>query len=515
MKRLFILSITVLILFSMFPATIHADKVINLYLNGTQLYPEVAPRIVDNHTLVPLRVVAEQLGADVAWDQSERKVSIAKDQSNIALFIDSKKATVNGEQVSLPTAPVIMDGNTMLPLRYISDSLGVKVIWDVLTSSVFLYKKDEIASGDNFTAADASSTLVQTIADSSISEPPLSAISSTTEPFQAEQGAQEKSMNSITPFPEAKPTETISQQPPSNLSGVSATNSLLPVIGSIQSIGEHIVIQSDRLVKPNIFYLKDPDRIVMDLPNSTFGSTLNGEAPLQNGVIPSHHPLISTIRYALFSNDPTTVRVVIDLKQQAQYQVRENAETNQISLILKSALYKVVIDPGHGGHDPGATGASGKFEKEYTLSLSDKVHKLLEKEPLIKSYITRSDDTFIELQDRARFANDLKADLFVSIHGNTYEKGSVRGTETYYSRSDSLSLADMLHKHIMEVAGFPDREVRQMNYRVIRDTVMPAVLLEIGYLSNSSEEKEMLQDDLQNKIAASIVTSIKEYLHIQ
>jgi len=85
--------------------------------------------------------------------------------------------------------------------------------------------------------------------------------------------------------------------------------------------------------------------------------------------------------------------------------------------------YKVVIDAGHGGEDVGATGASGQYEKNFTLSVAKKVSKLLEQNPHIQVYMTRSDDSFISQESRHRpiYANDLNADLFLSIHANTLQ----------------------------------------------------------------------------------------------
>ncbi|SIR71370.1 N-acetylmuramoyl-L-alanine amidase family protein, partial [Paenibacillus macquariensis] len=85
-----------------------------------------------------------------------------------------------------------------------------------------------------------------------------------------------------------------------------------------------------------------------------------------------------------------------------------------------SKRYKIVIDAGHGGKDPGAEGASGNRERAYTLALSTKVYDLLQQDPMFEAHRTRTDDTFVKLKDRAQIANDLNADAFVSIHGNTY-----------------------------------------------------------------------------------------------
>lgn len=179
--------------------------------------------------------------------------------------------------------------------------------------------------------------------------------------------------------------------------------------------------------------------------------------------------------------------------------------------------FKVVIDPGHGGKDVGATGASGLYEKDFTLSLSKKVKEILEKEQKIQVYMIREDDTFISTKDkyRPKFANELDADLFISIHGNTFEDSKVSGTESYYYHKKFKSFAKIMHRHVVGSTGFNDRGVRKEDLYVVRDTDMPSVLLEIGYLTNPQEEQKMLNDEFQYSVAESICDGVKEYLRIK
>lgn len=176
--------------------------------------------------------------------------------------------------------------------------------------------------------------------------------------------------------------------------------------------------------------------------------------------------------------------------------------------------YKVVIDPGHGGKDVGASGVSGQYEKDFTLDMSLKVKKLLEQDPEIGVYLTRTDDSYISQESRGRpkYANKLNADLFVSIHGNTFSDSSVSGTETFYFEEDSQEFANIMHEHVINATGFKDRQIKQENFFVLKDTEMPAVLLELGYLTNPSDESEMLTTEFQDRVATAIVEGIKAYL---
>lgn len=180
-------------------------------------------------------------------------------------------------------------------------------------------------------------------------------------------------------------------------------------------------------------------------------------------------------------------------------------------------IFTVVIDPGHGGKDVGATGVGDLYEKDFTLSLSKKVKDILEKEEKIEVYMTREEDTFISTVDKYRpeFANELDADLFISIHGNTYEDSNVSGTEAYYYNEKFKSFAEIIYNNVVSSTGFNDRGIKSKDLFVVRYTDMPSVLLEIGYMTNPQEEQLMFNDEFQSSVAESICDGVKEYLEIE
>lgn len=213
--------------------------------------------------------------------------------------------------------------------------------------------------------------------------------------------------------------------------------------------------------------------------------------------------LVIIVFYNIITNDRTI-------------SISRDSYDNTITDDLSEKVYKVVIDPGHGGKDRGAESVSGRFEKDFTLQMAQKVMQLANQEPQFKVYMTRTEDRFLSSLDRERpvFANDLEADVFISIHGNTFTDPDVSGTETYYYNKNSLSLAQIMHRHVVKTTSFKDRGVKKEIFFVLKDTMMPAVLLEIGYLTNPSNELMMFDDDFQDRLAASIVEGIKEYLKL-
>ncbi|WP_054954997.1 N-acetylmuramoyl-L-alanine amidase family protein [Paenibacillus dakarensis] len=177
-------------------------------------------------------------------------------------------------------------------------------------------------------------------------------------------------------------------------------------------------------------------------------------------------------------------------------------------------MTKLLADGGHGGHDPGAIGFSGKREKDYALTMVKKLSERLKKDGLIQPILSRSDDTFIPLQDRVTIAKKNKVDAFLSIHLNS--AGSIAtGTETLYTRAESRKFAETVHKHLIKATGFKDRGVRYQNIHVTRETDMPAILVEVGFINNPQEEDKLFSQDHQNRVIEALVQGIYEYLGVK
>ncbi|MDR3566052.1 MAG: N-acetylmuramoyl-L-alanine amidase [Negativicutes bacterium] len=181
----------------------------------------------------------------------------------------------------------------------------------------------------------------------------------------------------------------------------------------------------------------------------------------------------------------------------------------------------ITIDPGHGGSDPGAIGLARIQEKTVTLAVSLKVKALLEKAGA-KVLMTRDTDIDVfgpnssavdELKARTTVANARKADIFLSIHANSFVNRTVGGTATYYyqkSQYDSL-LAQCIQAGVVQTAGLSNRGSFPANFYVIKRTLMPASLLEMGFLSNPDEEKLLNDPVFQQKVAQGIVQGMDRF----
>ena len=193
---------------------------------------------------------------------------------------------------------------------------------------------------------------------------------------------------------------------------------------------------------------------------------------------------------------------------------KRNYEFLQLPDIERNKFY-VVLDPGHGGPDPGAIGIGGLRETEVVLDVSKRVKKLLsEKGVMVR--LTRNNEVDLDLPRRVSMANRTDADIFVSIHANASrgKRRDINGLETfYYTGWRGRLLAKKIQKQILKVSpGSPDRGVRQARFFVIKNTRMPAVLVEIGFLTGRLDARRLEKSIHRQRIAYAITKGILEYL---
>ncbi len=182
---------------------------------------------------------------------------------------------------------------------------------------------------------------------------------------------------------------------------------------------------------------------------------------------------------------------------------------------VKQGRFKVVIDPGHGGPDPGAIGIGGLRETDIVLDVSKQVSRLISAKG-VKVIMTRRREIDLDLPPRVARANRSRANVFVSIHANATKgkRRDVNGVETYYYAGyRGLTLAKNIHKEIVKVSyGSPDRGVRRSRFFVIRKTDMPAALVELGFVTGRIDSRKLKQEEHRQKLAFAIAKGILNYL---
>ncbi len=170
---------------------------------------------------------------------------------------------------------------------------------------------------------------------------------------------------------------------------------------------------------------------------------------------------------------------------------------------------KVVIDAGHGGKDVGAIGG-GINEKDITLDVAKRVEKLL-KQKGCSVVMTRDDDTYVSLQDRVSISENANPDIFVSIHVNSSVRPEITGVETHYYHQESIALAQTVHSSLASAVQSPNRGLFKSKFYVINHTTSPAILVEIGFISNSDERNQLVGEKRKQATAKAIADGVQNY----
>lgn len=311
--------------------------------------------------------------------------------------------------------------------------------------------------------------------------------------------------------------------------------------------------------------ISNPDRLYFDLKNTKISKEINTTLPVEDGIL-------KTVRAGQFNQD--TVRVVLDLEEIKDFKVFMLEDPARLIIDVYGhkkknntkdivpALTTIVLDPGHGGRDPGAVGPNGLYEKDVVLDIALKLKKALSENQAFKIFMTRERDVFIPLEERTAFANSKNADLFISIHANASPNRSARGIETYLlnwtndeesirvsarenaisikkmkaqmnkfksevsvilgdlmrdnKRDESIKLANYIQNSIISGLGENYSEVRNHGVKnalfyVLFGAKMPSVLAEVSFISNPVEEKLLSKEDYKTHIAKAMADGVNTY----
>lgn len=175
-------------------------------------------------------------------------------------------------------------------------------------------------------------------------------------------------------------------------------------------------------------------------------------------------------------------------------------------------MLKIFIDAGHGGKDSGATNGN-TFEKDIALKIVLKLNEIL-KSRGFQTQLSRTTDVFVELNERAKKANNFASDIFVSIHLNSAANADASGIETliYSYAGQNKKLGDDIQNALIAATNAKNRGVKERpDLAVLNSTKMPAVLVEVGFISNTNEKNLLVTDAYQNKIAGAIADGILKY----
>jgi N-acetylmuramoyl-L-alanine amidase len=307
--------------------------------------------------------------------------------------------------------------------------------------------------------------------------------------------------------------------------------------------------------------LSGPDRLYFDLKDSRINTEIKKNIDVSN-------EMLKQVRAGQF--DSSTVRIVLDLGSVTDYRIVTLEDPVRLVVdiygkTIFSAKKRIVLDPGHGGHDPGAVGPKNLYEKDVVLDIALKVRDILSKNENFEVFLTRDKDIFIPLEQRTAIANSKNADLFISIHANASVRREAKGIETYMlnwtndeeamkvaarenaislkkmkqmnrkemdileiiksdlsrenKRDESIRLANYIQKDLVsslnrQYSHIVDLGVKQALFYVLFGAKMPSVLVEVSFISNPVEEKLLSKDEYRREVAKSISSGISRYMSI-
>lgn len=377
--------------------------------------------------------------------------------------------------------------------------------------------------------------------------------------------------------------------------GLSAQAQMVAVRVWPSSTYTRITLESNIPLAYRQFALPSPDRIVVDIDNVQLNSVLSNITSL----VQRDDPYIKQLRVGQF--DKKTVRLVIELKQGVNpnlftlkpiaefkhrlvvdlYPSRPSQYDDDPLLALLEEFNKgdieqvdkaiqpprqnqalvVVLDPGHGGEDPGAIGYNKTKEKDVVLQIARRLRDLIKKEPNMKVYMTRNEDVFLPLKVRVAKARTLHADLFISIHADAFTRRDAKGSSVFalstrgasssaasylaqtqnesdeiggVSRSgdryldhtildlvqtttvgNSLILGDAILQQMKRVNPLHKKQVEQAGFAVLKAPDVPSVLIETAFISNPAEERRLKTASFQNQLAKAVLDGIKNYIKLR
>ncbi|HYM89342.1 MAG TPA: N-acetylmuramoyl-L-alanine amidase [Nitrospiraceae bacterium] len=338
-----------------------------------------------------------------------------------------------------------------------------------------------------------------------------------------------------------------------------------------------LVLDLDAKARPSKHPRLQAEGVTIEIPNTILGSS--AKTKLTAGRIAKPFVITQSSERSVEVSLPTGSyqsyklltlvnphRLVIDVVPSSEpHAVPPVESTPSIGLPLSTpprpaqprtkAFQTIVIDPGHGGKDPGARGQRGTEEKDITLRVALKLRDLLSRQPGVRVLMTRERDQFVELEDRAKFANERGADLFVSIHVNSHPQRYVKGIEIYHfgeakdqralevaARENGTPLnstgvgweylvADLLTAKKIEASlelawtakealvtnlnghyDLVDHGVKTAPFYVLRFTSMPSILAEVAYLSNSAEEDLLRTTHFTTRVAEALMDGVNTFL---
>ncbi len=541
-----------------------------LQVNGKLLDTDVPPLIFNDYSVVPARAVFEQLGAQVSWDGSKNQVTVSLYHTDILLQINSDIAIVNGNPHQMALAAKNINDRTMIPTRFVAETLGMDVDWIGEQRLITIDYSPQKEKSDGPTMLNGVDFMRE--GDKHIVTIQMDFLK---QPYVFRLSNPERIVIDI-PHSTLAISEKIDVIDDGIITNIrygqfddDTTRVVLDVIGKpmfeIAKAQGKIKVMLSRESYQNIYYsnnegpqfmiyhhvIGEGDAKVVGTKNRYMLSIPISAVDLGEGRMDINDQYVEFVDIVKNVDTSTTdiifktktaydfnikpakdgTKTIVSMQMPTPEDVKDNPSSphedeiegvlSEIELDPKAKDKIVVLDPGHGGSDPGAI-YGGVMEKDLNLDISLRLYELL-KQGGVQVYMTRTDDRFIPLETIAEYANQLDATLFLSIHNNAWlENRNYDGTMMFYFPSpvspyyniSGRQFAQILQTEVVTRLGTTDRSIRQgPTYAVLKNTNMPAVLAEIAFMSNPKDLENLKTEAFRQTAAEALYVGIVKALN--
>ncbi len=516
-----------------------AADALTVTVAGHKIAGSPAPSVEEGVVWGPAAACAEALGATVVWDQAEGRLTITtRPAKTVVVKAGEQALSTEGGAQPLPAAPRIVDGVLICPLQPLLEALGCVVHWQPqderlvanLTVLAVQVRGDDDGVGvfiQTSGPVEAHTNWVANPERAFVDLPGVEIVQKPVTTLVNQANVRRVRFGQFRQDPPiARFVMDLADRRPAvwhpRADGCGGTF----VMGHLD--GDEPIIDRRRIdfeqvlisraedassavtcrfsgpVLPVIDVTYDPPAVIVQFPDVT--------APPHRLQEPGDGEFVDRLTV---SADERTGWTTLRLQMRQLIQFRSSCDSADSQFTIKFRRQNlqgrlVVLDPGHGGKDPGARGRC-LLEKDVNLDVARRVAAGLLRAGA-RPVLTRDDDVYIDLFERVALANKLAADAFVSIHCNAMPKPDTRqGTETYWYTRDSKCLAVIMHRQLVDKLKRRDNGVRRARFVVVRETVMPSCLVELMYLNDRNEEKLLGEEHIRQLAAAAVVEGLRQY----
>jgi N-acetylmuramoyl-L-alanine amidase len=515
------------------------DPSVQVLVAGKALELTPAAEMRDGKVMAPLTQCLTAIGARVAKKAEGQLAITAADGSQAVLDLQGKTLTVGDAKHVLSTPTKLRNGTHIGPIADISRALGLAVTWDSDERALRIHPcvTDVRVRGDeNGVAVEIETSAPADFEVNTLPNPARIYVDVQHAVLRVPTGPRPVELSGVLRVRFGSPT----QQPPSARIVVDLDEEIeyrwdiskdrrraqltignvagsAPVVErewakvrAVQAFpyeggGADIVALLSSPTRFEYDVRRKPSRIVVDLLDAVPGIDLSAFRGDDRLVSQVHMQPALTDGHA---------QLVLDMRHLMAFQVIAADNPPRIAIRFQPTPLRerlVVLDPGHGGHDPGAKGRQ-LLEKDVNLDVGRRLNELLRQQG-VPTLMTRATDVFIPLYDRPKLANSRQADIFLSLHHNAWRSANgAHGTEAYYWRPKDKCLATIIHEHMITSLGRKDNGVRTGNFAVLRESRMPAALCEFVYINHSQEEALAASESFRQRAAQAVFDGLCQYV---